>query len=75
MKITVKLFSYLIQQAGFSEKELEIPQSMPIKDILEMINIKPTLAKIILRNGQPAQQEDLVEDGDRLSISPIFSGG
>jgi len=75
MKIKIKLFSYLIHQAGFSEKELEIGHPLPIKEILTMINVQPTLAQIILRNGHPAKPEDLVEDGDRLSISPIFSGG
>ncbi|MCP2619975.1 MoaD/ThiS family protein [Candidatus Aminicenantes bacterium AC-334-K16] len=75
MKVTVKLFSYLINQAGFSQKEIELPAPVTIQELLEIIQIKPSLAKIILRNGQPARPDDLVEDGDRLVISPIFSGG
>lgn len=75
MKVTVKLFSYLIHQAGFSQKELELPAPVTIQELLEIIKIKPSLAKIILRNGQPARPDEVVKDGDRLVISPIFSGG
>ncbi|MFW6160625.1 MAG: MoaD/ThiS family protein [Acidobacteriota bacterium] len=75
MKVTVKLISYLSIQAGFSEKEFEIPSGSTVKALLDRIQLKTPLAKVIIRNGRSVKPEEKLEKGDRIVISPVFSGG
>lgn len=75
MKVTVKLISYLSIQAGFSEKEFDIPSGSRLKDLLLQIKLKTPLAKVIIRNGRSVKPDEQLEEGDRIVISPVFSGG
>ncbi|MBE0461295.1 MAG: MoaD/ThiS family protein [Candidatus Aminicenantes bacterium] len=75
MKITVKLIGFLIYHAGFGEKEVEVPYSTTAEQLLPLINIKKSFAKIVLRNGKSISFSEPLKDGDRIVISPLFSGG
>jgi len=75
MKIQLKIIGYLIYHAEFSEKELEISGPITAGKLLSMINIKKQLPRIILRNGKGIGSREELEDGDRIVISPLFSGG
>ena len=75
MKICVKIIGYLIYHAEFSEKELEISGPTTAGKLLSMINIKKRIPRIILRNGKGISSGEELEDGDRIVISPLFSGG
>ncbi len=75
MKITVKLIGFLMYHAGFGEKEVEVPSSVTVEQLLPLINVKKSFAKIILRNGKAISFSEPLKDGDRIVISPLFSGG
>jgi len=75
VKIKLKIISYLIYHAGFSEKELEIPQSMTIEELLSKINLKKQFPMLVIRNGKKINPAEKVKDGDRIVIAPFFSGG
>ena len=75
MKVTVKLVGGLVHTVGFSQKELDVEPGTTIDDILASIAIDRARPMIVARNGHGAQQEDVVQEGDRILVSPMFSGG
>lgn len=75
VKIKLKIISYLIYHSGFSEKDLELPQSITIEELLFKINLKKQFPLIIICNGKKINSTDKIEDGDRIVIAPFFSGG
>lgn len=75
MKIQVKLIGHIIRQAGFSEKELEILSPITANELLELLRIEKNLPKVITRNGSGITSEATIEDGDRVVIAPLYSGG
>jgi sulfur carrier protein ThiS len=75
MKITLKIIGYLINNTGFSEKELEIPESITAEELLSILQIKKNLPVLVVRNGRGIRLNEKIENGDRVVISPFFSGG
>jgi len=75
MRVTVKISGSLMYEVGFSEKEMEIPVAMTLRELLVAIRIPHDAARIVTRNGAHIAPDDALADGDRLFISPIYSGG
>ena len=75
MKITVKLIGPLIYDAGFSEKRLELPGPVTAGELLPLVKIDRKRPVIVTRNGRAVASSDVLEDGDRVAISHIYSGG
>jgi sulfur carrier protein ThiS len=75
IKITVKLIGPLINQVGFSEKMVEVPEGATVEKLLSTLPLDPNRPKIITRNGQAVAPGAELKDGDRIAISPIYSGG
>jgi sulfur carrier protein ThiS len=75
MKITMKMIGPLVYAAGFSEKECELPEGTTADQLISMIDLDKTRPKIITRNGRAIHPHEVLEDGDRVVISPIYSGG
>lgn len=75
MKITIKLIGPFVNQMGFSEKELEIPAGTTVERVMEIVAIDRARPKIITRNGRAVTPAEEVAEGDRIVISPIYSGG
>ena len=75
MKVTLKLSGGFVHTVGFSRKELEVEPGTTIGDILQAIAIDRTRPMLIARNGWVVHEDEPVADGDRILISPVFSGG
>lgn len=75
MKITVKLAGGFVHTVGFSQKELDVEPGTTVADILASIAIDLGRPMIIARNGHGVQPDEVVQEGDRILVSPIFSGG
>jgi len=75
MTITVKLVGGLIHTLGFSERVLDLPAGTTVAGLLEAIGIDPARPLIVGRSGWALETDDEVHDGDRILISPVFSGG
>ena len=75
MKIKLKIFGHFIYQSGFREKEVTIPHSFTVAELLLFINLKKQSPMIITRNGKKIDADDKIEDGDRIVVAPFFSGG
>jgi sulfur carrier protein ThiS len=75
MKITVKLIGPFVQLFGFSEKELEVPAGTNADDLIGLVSIDRARPKIVTRNGRAVVPDEALAEGDRIVISPIYSGG
>ena len=75
MKITVKLIGPFIQVSGFSEKDLEVPAGTTADDLIGLVSVDRARPKIVTRNGRAVVPGEALADGDRVVISPIYSGG
>jgi sulfur carrier protein ThiS len=75
MKIHVKMIGPLIYDVGFSEKDLEIPERTTAEMLMELISVPKQRPKIVTRNGKAVAPQEELKEGDRIAISPIYSGG
>ncbi len=75
MKITVKLIGPFIQVFGFSERTIDVPEGTTTEDVLSVVAVDKSRPKIVTRNGRAVAPGEKVEEGDRVVISPIYSGG
>jgi len=75
MKITVKVIGPFIYQTGFSEKEIEVKEPVTAGQLLSLINLPEDRPKIVTRNGKAVAPKEELQDGDRIAICPIYSGG
>ncbi len=81
MKIQVKLFATLRQQAGWSEQELEVADDATVEAALATLAAaNPALdladrAVYAAVNRQYANLSDPLHEGDTVAIFPPVSGG
>ncbi len=75
MRITVKLIGPFVQAFGFSEKDLDAPPGTTADGLLGIIAIDRSRPKIVTRNGRAVAPGEELQAGDRVVISPIYSGG
>lgn len=75
MKVTVKMVGSFVHSAGFGEKTFDLALGATTDDLLETLKIEKSRPMIVARNGQAVTPGEKLEDGDRVVIAPIFSGG
>ncbi len=75
MKIHVKMIGPLIYDVGFSEKDLDVPERTTTERLIELIKVPKQRPKIVTRNGKAVAPQEELAEGDRIAISPIYSGG
>jgi len=73
--ITVRLVGGLVHTVGFSRKEIDLPAGTTVAGLLAAIPIDTARPTIVARNGWAVREDEEVCDGDRIMISPVFSGG
>jgi len=79
MQIEVKLFAtlrdYLPKGSGRFSCKMEVDDQTQVRDILTRLNIPEEMPKIILVNGVHGKKEQVLKEGDVLSIFPPVAGG
>jgi sulfur carrier protein ThiS len=75
MRITVKLIGPFVQLFGFGEKTLEVAEGATADDLVALVSIDKARPKIVTRNGRAVVPGERLAEGDRIVISPIYSGG
>jgi molybdopterin converting factor small subunit len=75
MKVTVKMIGGFVHTSGFSELTLDLAHGSTIDTLLKTLKVEESRPKIVARNGHAVAPGETLEDGDRVVISPIFSGG
>lgn len=79
MEIEVKLFAtlrdYLPKGSGRFSCKIEVDDQTQVRQILTRLNIPEEMPKIILVNGVHGKKEQVLKEGDVLSIFPPVAGG
>jgi len=75
VRITVKLIGPFIQALGFSEKKMNVPSGTTVDSLLGIMAAIRGRPKIVTRNGRAIAPGEEFQEGDRIVISPIHSGG
>lgn len=79
MEIEVKLFAtlrdYLPKGSGRFSCKMEIDGQTRILDLLGKLNLPEEIPKIILVNGVHGKKEQVLKEGDVVSIFPPVAGG
>jgi molybdopterin converting factor small subunit len=75
MTVRVKIIGPLMYEAGFSEKDVDVPESTTVEALLDLVSVPRQRPKIVTRNGRAVTPEEHLADGDKIAISPIYSGG
>ena len=76
MKVTVKLFAGLRERAGWSARELELPDGAKVKDVWAELELgeQPRGIHYALNKGY-ADKSATLADGDEVALIPPVSGG
>jgi len=74
MQITVKLVGPL-RIGRFKEQVCEYTDGTSIQAIVDGFEFRDHLLRIILINGVHARVDARLQDGDTLSLLPVFDGG
>jgi len=75
MRIIVKIIGPFIVTAGFSQKEVDLPEGATAETVVALIKLNNPKPMIMTRNGETIQPRDALRDGDRVVIAPVYSGG
>jgi len=79
MEVEIRLFAtlrrYLPSKGSDYNSKIELPEGTTIDGLLDKLGIPSELPKLILRNGSRAQREEMLEEGDIISIFPPVAGG
>jgi len=79
MEIEVKLFAtlrdYLPKGSSRFSCKMKVDGSTRVQDILSRLKIPEEMPKIILVNGVHGKKDQLLKEGDVLSIFPPVAGG
>jgi molybdopterin converting factor small subunit len=79
MEIEVKLFAtlrdYLPKGSDRFSCKMEVDESAQVQDILSRLKIPEEMPKIILVNGVHGKKDQILKDGDVLSVFPPVAGG
>jgi molybdopterin synthase sulfur carrier subunit len=74
MRITVKLVG-LFRIDRFKEELKEYPSGVRVVEVIDNLQLPKDVLGIILVNGVHAGEQDILKEGDTLSILPLLDGG
>lgn len=77
-KVELRLFGHLreyLPMKGEPGVQVDVAEGSSIQDLIEKLGIPPSDPKIVLVNGLHAPKEQLLQEGDRVSIFPPIAGG
>ena len=75
MRILIKVIGPLMYAAGFSEKEVDVPAGTTVEDLIASIGVPAERPRIVTRNGGSVASGEPLAEGDKIAVSPIYSGG
>jgi len=75
MRVTVRIIGGLVHTLGFGERELDLAPGTTAAALLAGLGIENPRSVITTRGGVGISPDEEIEAGDRLLVSPPFSGG
>ena len=74
MLVDVKLFA-TFRTNRFKRKEVELPESNSVGDLLKHLDIAEKDAKVLIVNGLSVSAEHKLSNNDVIAIFPPIAGG
>jgi len=74
MDVEVRLFATL-REGRFGKKSLELPEGIPVREVLDRLAIQSNEVSIVLINGKEGDIDRSLASGDVLSLFPAVGGG
>jgi len=79
VKVEVKLFAtlanYLPESSDGGSPTVEIPDGSTVRQLVRSLGIPDRMPSVILVNGRDAAPDQVLEDGDLLTLFPPLVGG
>ena len=80
MIIEVKLYLSLLHHVPQSDRHLEkdrweVPEGSTVGQVLAMLNLPESEAKILTINGHHTYRGKILREGDVLQVIPVLCGG
>ncbi|MET0084373.1 MAG: Mut7-C RNAse domain-containing protein [Sedimenticola sp.] len=67
-----ELNDFLPRQFRKKDREIEFTEPAPVRHLIETLGVPHTEVEVILLNGLSVDLEQPVQDGDRISVYPVF---
>ncbi len=71
--IVVRLRSFPCRRANI--QVISVPASSTVRDALRLLDLPDKLEFIIAVNGQAAEEDTILSDGDTMELIPALAGG
>lgn len=74
MQIRIKLYG-VFRIDRFKEEVRDYPPGTTVREVVEVLRLPGQLLGIVLINGAHAGVDDLLQEGDALTLLPLLGGG
>ena len=71
--VEIKFIGFIAEKTGSREMNVSLKQAMKLKDMLKVELSKDRC--IVLINHQRGSLDSLIQNGDKVMIMPVVSGG
>jgi len=80
MRIEVKLLAHLKRYLPEADREkspffVDVPDNLSVKEIVELLEVPAYIPKVAIINDSKCSLEDIVNDGDRVTICALSQAG
>lgn len=75
MRLFANLAAYLPEGASGDRAALEFPDGTTVGEVVEVLAIPSSLESLTVINGRDATPDQVLADGDVLSMFPPLAGG
>ena len=75
IKLFAKLTQFLPEGATGKQAPLSVPEEITIRGVLKQLGIPAKMAQLVMVNGVHKRLDDVLQEGDLLSIFPPIAGG
>lgn len=79
MQVEVRVFATLrryLPELGIGEKKIiEVKPGTTVGELANMLGLPEEEVKICMRNGLHAEEDETIQDGDRIAFFPPVAGG
>lgn len=74
MKVTVELLS-LFRQGRFTTRSMELPPQATVRAVAELLGLPTPQLGLILVNDRQSGMDQILAEGDTLTMMPLMEGG
>lgn len=80
MRIEVKLLAHLKRYLPEADREktlffVDVPDNLTIKEIVDSLGVPSYIPKVVLVNDSKSSLEDIVNDGDMVTVCALTQAG